>query len=239
MVDYNNNNAGNFFQIVKNGTTSPLVDGLVCLGILAFFTIVSLGYSFVAPSPSAEPKNVVQQSTYTQQSSTEVEQSAKSDQGEKTKDENAATAGDNMRTDLSLGGLDVGISTDEMHKALGQEKSSQPAQDIPGFVHDFYNGLSVGVKDGQVTTLVSDGANVQTRKGIHQGSSLAEVMSAYGAHYTKQEYNGLILYEYEFFAANGEKGILRFAIKPQNDQVDYISARLPEKTAVALQAKGR
>ena len=110
---------------------------------------------------------------------------------------------------------------------------------IPGFTNYTYDGMTVGVKDGEVTTLVSDGANVQTKRGIHQGSMLADIMQEYGTNYTKQEFDGLVLYEYEFTAVGGEKGILRFAVNPQNNQVDYISARLPEKTAVALQAKSK
>ncbi len=234
MTFPNNNGAGNFLQKIKSGTTTPLEDGLVCVGIVVVFTVLSLGYSLL--SPSTEPQPVKQPTAQTTQKEPAASAPAAEKASSAKQEPEQKQAAKGMQTDLSLGGLDVGISAADMRKALGQERSSKPVQNVPGFTNYAYDGMTVGVKDGEVTTLVSDGANVQTKRGIHQGSTLADVMQAYGAHYTKQEYDGLVLYEYEFAASGGQKGILRFAIKPQNDQVDYISARLPEKTAVALQA---
>lgn len=233
----NGNNGGNFLKKIKSGRTTPMEDALVCVGIVIIFSLISLGYSLLVPSTESRPvKQAAVQSEPSEVST--LSTSAENTVSEK-KEMQVQDVAKAVQTDLSIGGLDVGVSVGDMRKALGNEKSSKAVPNIPGFTNYTYDGMTVGVKDGEVTTLVSDGANVQTKRGIHQGSMLADIMQEYGTNYTKQEFDGLVLYEYEFTAVGGEKGILRFAVNPQNNQVDYISARLPEKTAVALQAKSK
>ena len=43
------------------------------------------------------------------------------------------------------------------------------------------------------------------------------------------DYDDLVLYEYTFAANNDKNGILRFAISKSNNQVSYISVRIPEE----------
>lgn len=129
-------------------------------------------------------------------------------------------------SDLSLGGLELGYSIDQMHEILGKETSI----DEKG-IYKFYNysDIQVGVKDGKVDALVSNSSAVATKRGIHQSSSLKDVFDKYGDNYNKMDYDDLVLYEYTFVANNGKNGILRFAISKSNNQVSYISVRIPEE----------
>ena len=129
-------------------------------------------------------------------------------------------------SDLSLGGLELGYSIDQMHEILGKETSI----DEKG-IYKFYNysDIQVGIKDGKIDALVSNSSAVATKRGIHQGSSLEDVFNKYGDNYNKMDYDDLVLYEYTFAANNDKNGILRFAISKSNNQVSYISVRIPEE----------
>lgn len=131
-----------------------------------------------------------------------------------------------VQSDLSLGGLALGYSIDQMHDILGKETSI----DEKG-IYKFYNysDIQVGIKNEKVDALVSNSSAVATKRGIHQGSTLQEVFDKYGDNYNKMDYDDLTLYEYTFAADNGKNGILRFAINKSNSQVNYISVRIPEE----------
>lgn len=130
-------------------------------------------------------------------------------------------------SDLSLGGIDIDYSIDQMHNILGKEISMEDKG-----IYKFYNysDIQVGIKNGKVNSLVSNSSAVKTKRGIHQGSNLQDVLNKYGNNYHKTDYNDLILYEYIFISDNGQNGILRFAINKSNNQVNYISARIPDET---------
>lgn len=135
------------------------------------------------------------------------------------------------RTELSLGGLDLGVDVEDMHRILGKENSSK----MQG-KHRFYyfNGLDVGCMGSVVHALVSDSPVVATKQGIRVGSSLNEVLSTYGNRYSKFSYDRLDMYEYTYSALNGESGILRFAINNKS-LVDYISVRIPDSPQVDVE----
>lgn len=133
-----------------------------------------------------------------------------------------------MQTDLSLGGLDLGMDIDEMHNALGKENSFKNSQDNPGYKYYYYDDLQVGVKDNVVSALVSDGTSVKTKRGISEGSSVRDVIKAYGTDYTSMDYDDMTLYEYAFRDLKGRSGILRFAITKNDKRVNYISVRITE-----------
>ena len=79
----------------------------------------------------------------------------------------------------------------------------------------------------EVTSLVSNGPSVQTKRGLHEGSTLQEVQAAYGTdYYSSQPYQNLMLYEYKFQTLNGENGLLRFAMNQSDNRVNYISVRV-------------
>ena len=105
-------------------------------------------------------------------------------------------------------------------------------------MYKFYNysDIQVGIKDGKVDSLVSNSSVVETKRGIHQGSNLQDVLNKYGDNYSKTDYNDLILYEYTFASDSGKNGILRFAINKSNNQVNYISVRIPDETALSSNA---
>ena len=136
-------------------------------------------------------------------------------------------------SDLSLGGVALGYSIDQMHNILGRETSIED-----NGMYKFYNysDIQVGIKDGKVDSLVSNSSVVETKRGIHQGSNLQDVLNKYGDNYSKTDYNDLILYEYTFAADNGKNGILRFAINKSNNQVNYISVRIPDETTSSSSA---
>ncbi|MGO5131228.1 hypothetical protein [Mitsuokella jalaludinii] len=136
-----------------------------------------------------------------------------------------------MKTDLSLGGLDLGISTDEMHKALGKENYKKNSEDVKGMVFYEFENLEVGVIRDEVNALVSNGSSAKTKRGIHEGSSYQDMIDAYGSDYTKMNYDDKILYEYTFKSLNGKDGLLRFAINKKNDKIAYISVRIPVESA--------
>ena len=60
-----------------------------------------------------------------------------------------------------------------MHEILGKETSI----DEKG-IYKFYNysDIQVGIKDGKIDALVSNSSAVATKRGIHQGSSLEDVL---------------------------------------------------------------
>ena len=139
-----------------------------------------------------------------------------------SKEEKAAVR--EMQTDLSLGGLDLGLSLEEMHKVLGQEKESK-AMEKAGYRRYYYDDIWVVVHDGKVSALESNSDKVKTKRGIAQGAQLSEVLAAYGKDYMLSNYDGKKLYEYNFQSQDGRAGILRFAVNEGTDTVDYITVR--------------
>lgn len=128
------------------------------------------------------------------------------------------------QSDLSLGGVDLGDSIDDFHNILGLEDNTKQKGN---YMFYNYSSIQVGVKDGVVDALVSQDSSVETKRGIHQGSSAQDVFAKYGTDYMKSTYEGLTLYEYKFNSIDGRYGLLRFAING-NSQVQYISVRIPD-----------
>ncbi|MCR5438582.1 MAG: hypothetical protein K6F01_03995 [Selenomonas sp.] len=127
-----------------------------------------------------------------------------------------------MQTDLSLGGMDLGMTVAQMHETLGQEISTKQKD---GMVFYQYPTVEVGTSGDIVTSLVSETDSAVTKRGLHQGSSLSEVKNTYGTDYMKSEYGGKDLYEYRYTDLQGQMGILRFAVVQGTDTVNYISIR--------------
>lgn len=125
-------------------------------------------------------------------------------------------------SDLALGPVFVGESWSDAKLDLGSEISS--STESKNQVHYKFNNLEVVVKDGVVDALISRDSSVSTKKGIHQGDSLQDVLKAYGKNYKKSDYDQGTCYEYEYKTKNGSPALLRFAID-SNDKVDYISIR--------------
>ena len=71
--------------------------------------------------------------------------------------------------------------------------------------------------------------SAKTKRGLHQGSNLQEVIDTYGKNYLKSQYENLILYEYKFTDTKNREGIVRFAINNTTNIVEYISVRIPDE----------
>lgn len=130
----------------------------------------------------------------------------------------------NVKTDLSLGGLELGLSIDDMRKLLGKEKESK-AMDTPGYTRYYYDDIWVVVHDGKISALESNSSKVVTKRGMAQGSKISDVINAYGQASATSEYGGKDLYEYYYKSIDGTDGILRFAVNKGSDVVDYITIR--------------
>ena len=140
-----------------------------------------------------------------------------------------------VKSDLSLGGMDLDETMQDMYNKLGKESYTKSAD---GRTYYYYkDSVRVGFTDSKVTSLVSDGTKASTKRGIHEGSTLGEVIDAYGDNASKFKYDNLDLYEYSAKSLAGREGILRFAINAQG-KVEYISVRIPQENKVDSQAVG-
>ena len=129
------------------------------------------------------------------------------------------------KTDLSLGGLDLGDKKSDIEKAkLGKENDTKEES---SFVFHYYDDVQVATDGDEVVGLRSVSDRLATKRGIHQGDSLADVKKAYGSDFQKSAgEDGMTYYEYAFQTDAGEEGLLRFAIRNSDQKVGYISARL-------------
>ena len=128
----------------------------------------------------------------------------------------------NPSSDLALANVEIGDSFGTVQQVLGTPYKEETKSD--GKKYYFYPSVEVHCQNGTVITLVSNSGAASTPRGVHEGSSLQEVLSAYGNDYMKSRYENLDLYEYNYIAPNGLSKILRFAINPSG-RVDYISIR--------------
>ena len=129
------------------------------------------------------------------------------------------------KTDLSLGGLDLGDKKSDIEKAkLGKENDTKEES---GLVFHYYDDVQVATDGDEVVGLKSVSDRLATKRGIHQGDSLADVKKAYGSDFQKSAgEDGMTYYEYAFQTDDGEEGLLRFAVRNSDQKVGYISARL-------------
>ena len=124
---------------------------------------------------------------------------------------------------VSLNGICVGYDTNKVRALLGKEqKITDPYKS--GHLRYQYPNLEVIITNGVVTACISKNAMAKTERGIHEGSTLQEVLAAYGNDYSKFDYDGATLYEYKMKSIQGKNCLQRFAIK--NGRVDYVSCRV-------------
>ena len=129
----------------------------------------------------------------------------------------------NAQTELSLNGMDLGISLDQVRDKLGRENSMKPEGDSKRY---YFDDLEVVIKNNEVIAFVTDSNKYKTFRGLSAGASYSDVLNAYGAKSNDNEYEGYILHEYPFKSINGKNGLLRFAVKKSDNRVDYISIRI-------------
>ena len=135
-----------------------------------------------------------------------------------------------MKTDLSLGGLDLGDPAGDIAEVETDAEKKAPKQEGSMLRH-YYADMQIVEENGKITALVSETDKVSTKRGIHQGSTLDEVQKAYGTDTFSQsdDGDGRTLYEYKFTGQDDRVGLLRFAVK--DGKVDYISVRTYEGAA--------
>lgn len=124
--------------------------------------------------------------------------------------------------DLSLGGLSIDDRAGKIQTVLGDPKSVTTDSDGAKRLH--FNDMEVVVRNGKISALVSLSSTFSTPRGIHEGSSLDEVLAQYGDYHQKISYDGMMLYEYLITSFDGTPCYLRFAIN-ESGRVTYISER--------------
>lgn len=135
------------------------------------------------------------------------------------------------KTDLSLNGLDLGISVAEAERELGKPKKIEY---VEGYDRYIYNDkFHIDVQDDKVIYIISNDSQFKTLRGLHVGSTYGEVVEKYGTNSSDMVADGLNLHEYEFISLDGERGLLRFAIN-NSGRVDYISVRITEPPALGI-----
>lgn len=130
------------------------------------------------------------------------------------------------RTELSLNGMDVGITTAELERNLGKPDRIENADE--GYVRYYYGDFYAAVKNGIADAFVSSDPKFKTLRGVSAGASYSEVFNKYGTNSSEMTFEGLMLHEYKFSAIDGQNGVLRFAVD-RNNRVDYISMRILEE----------
>ena len=133
----------------------------------------------------------------------------------------------NAKTELSLDGIDLGVSVNRLRELLGIEDFVENRGD-----YDFYKygDLDVEVREDKVSALSTGSPELKTLRGLHVGSTYAEVTEAYGADSNDSATANANVYEYPFASLSNEAGILKFVVDKTDRRVTYISARiLPQK----------
>ena len=124
--------------------------------------------------------------------------------------------------DLGLGKVNIDDTIDAVHQKLGQETKVESRDN--GRSSYVFDDINVIINNGIVSAIESNSNKFATIKGIHQDSSLSDVLSNYGENYLKSSYDGLELYEYDYPGQSGMDCRIRFAIN-SSQNVEYISIR--------------
>lgn len=163
---------------------------------------------------------------YTTQQPVSSEKTMTQEEAKPAEDE--STAVKEMKTDLSLGGLDIGDTKDDIKQV---EKNLENDMKQEGtLTRYYYDDMQIVIEDNKIVALISNNDSVETKKGLHQGSTFADVKKAYGIDYQQFDAgNGITCYEYSFKSQDGRDGLLRFAVKDSDHKVDYISVRIPDE----------
>ena len=127
-------------------------------------------------------------------------------------------------TEVSLNGIDVGISSGELQEKLGQPNSRE---NMGNYEIYSYDNLKVEVRDNKVYALMTDSPGVRTVTGVQVGSSFNDMLSREGSDFDKH-FDKLMIYEYSKTALNDQPGVLIFSVDGSSDSVVNIVARLKD-----------
>lgn len=218
---------GSGFAVLENSPSAARKKRKKWGAALLAVAVIGAGAFWAGTYKGAANKTVQEQRAVIEQPVKTAKTSKKEESVAVTKpstEKKQKTSNSKMKTDLSLGDVELGMGVDDMHRVLGQEISKKSRD---GMTFYEYPAVEVGTHGKIITALVSNTAHVSTKRGIHEGSRLSEVKELYGNDYMKSTYDDLELYEYNYNDLNGRQGILRFAIKKGTNKVSYISARIP------------
>jgi len=133
------------------------------------------------------------------------------------------------RTDLSLNGMDLGISLAEAQSKLGKPLRIEK---VDGYDRHIYSDkFYIAVNDNKVNAFVTHDPKFKTLRGLHVGSTYDEIIDKYGTDSLDMTADNLTLHEYPFTTIDGEYALLRFAVNSSN-RVDYISIRIVDPPAL-------
>lgn len=127
--------------------------------------------------------------------------------------------------DFSLRNVTVGEALDLVIQKIGNPKNKK--QNDEGVLFTYDDIELTFSQQNTVINLTTDNASVTTRRGIHPGSTIAEVKEAYGEGFKMTKYNDLDLYEYNLTSNSNVTYILRFAVNSSSGAVKYIGMRNP------------
>jgi uncharacterized membrane protein YhaH (DUF805 family)/putative heme iron utilization protein len=129
-------------------------------------------------------------------------------------------AADHIASELSLGGISIGDSLLDVQKLLGQANEQKTTDGITALEYD---SVSVWLKNDAVTAVGSYSADAKTIRSIHEGSSLQDVLNAYGDKYSPSTRENCAVYDY-YMIGERHKGYLRFVVNPHNTvELIYVS----------------
>lgn len=203
----------------SNGCKSGCIS---CLVIIALVIIIIVGIVSCASDDSGSDSPVV-----SQQQETVVSKDKEEKAESQRKRDNPCF----------LGNIQIGDSRSEVIKLLGKENSRE--KNSGGLYEEYkYDDMTVVFdKNDEVAALVSSSNKPDTIKGIRQGDSRADVISAYGDSEHKFTKDGMTLYEYDAQSVNNKPCLVRFAVNDSNNKVAYISIRVFEEQKKAQTPK--
>ena len=129
--------------------------------------------------------------------------------------------GNNSKTEpevseLSLNGVELGMTESEVTKILGQPTNVNYYDDSYwyGYGEEENKGLGVGFlrKNGKVYCLGTQDSKFQTKRGIHIGSTYREMMDAYENNCEFITHADLDIYESYFKTSDGRRGTINFGV---------------------------
>lgn len=183
---------------------------------------VSAGYFFVEQGDQYAPANTNRRESSQKINSPPAEPSTSPSAPTEKFSPPPKQTGELNASDLSLGVLSIDDTEEKVRQALGEPLSSKA--DEYG-THLKFDSIEVVVRNGKVAALVSQTSAVSTPRGIHDDSPAQKVFDEYGTNYEMSHFENMTLYEYTINSKSATPCWLRFAVRDEDNKVDYISIR--------------